>query len=221
MYNNKIDIINLKNKINNLSKDINKIRNTLETSEIKIFDLTEKIEKNKEQILNKNRELDGIGSKTVNNNNKLKNINKSLEILSKDILKLRDDLTHLKVKKAKIQEILVNLSKEIKRHDEDYINYSKRFDVLKEYINTNFVEKENSVRKINENDILIKKQKEELVLLEEDAKVYENNRKKIKLEIENVEDKLELMAVDIAKKDEEIHRNEIIYTKQNNERKFL
>ena len=29
------------------------------------------------------------------------------------------------------------------------------------------------------------------------------------------------MAVDIAKKDEEIHRNEIIYTKQNNERKFL
>ena len=221
MYNNKIDIINLKNKINNLSKDINKIRNTLETSEIKIFDLTEKIEKNKEQILNKNRELDGIGSKTVNNNNKLKNINKSLEILSKDILKLRDDLTHLKVKKAKIQEILVNLSKEIKRHDEDYINYSKRCDVLKEYINTNFVEKENSVRKINENDILIKKQKEELVLLEEDAKVYENNRKKIKLEIENVEDKLELMAVDIAKKDEEIHRNEIIYTKQNNERKFL
>ena len=151
MYNNKIDIINLKNKINNLSKDINKIRNTLETSEVKIFDLTEKIEKNKEQILNKNRELDGIGSKTVNNNNKLKN----------------------------------------------------------------------SVRKINENDILIKKQKEELVLLEEDAKVYENNRKKIKLEIENVEDKLELMAVDIAKKDEEIHRNEIIYTKQNNERKFL
>ena len=221
MYNNKIDIINLKNKINNLSKDINKIRNTLETSEIKIFDLTEKIEKNKEQILNKNRELDGIGSKTVNNNNKLKNINKSLEILSKDILKLRDDLTHLKVKKAKIQEILVNLSKEIKRHDEDYINYSKRCDVLKEYINTNFVEKENSVRKINENDILIKKQKEELVLLEEDAKVYENNRKKIKLEIENVEDKLEIMAVDIAKKDEEIHRNEIIYTKQNNERKFL
>ena len=221
MYNNKIDIINLKNKINNLSKDINKIRNTLETSEVKIFDLTEKIEKNKEQILNKNRELDGIGSKTVNNNNKLKNINKSLEILSKDILKLRDDLTHLKVKKAKIQEILVNLSKEIKRHDEDYINYSKRCDVLKEYINTNFVEKENSVRKINENDILIKKQKEELVLLEEDAKVYENNRKKIKLEIENVEDKLELMAVDIAKKDEEIHRNEIIYTKQNNERKFL
>ena len=211
MYNNKIDIINL----------INKIRNTLETSEVKIFDLTEKIEKNKEQILNKNRELDGIGSKTVNNNNKLKNINKNLEILSKDILKLRDDLTHLKVKKAKIQEILVNLSKEIKRHDEDYINYSKRCDVLKEYINTNFVEKENSVRKINENDILIKKQKEELVLLEEDAKVYENNRKKIKLEIENVEDKLELMAVDIAKKDEEIHRNEIIYTKQNNERKFL
>ena len=221
MYNNKIDIINLKNKINNLSKDINKIRNTLETSEVKIFDLTEKIEKNKEQILNKNRELDGIGSKTVNNNNKLKNINKNLEILSKDILKLRDDLTHLKVKKAKIQEILVNLFKEIKRHDEDYINYSKRCDVLKEYINTNFVEKENSVRKINENDILIKKQKEELVLLEEDAKVYENNRKKIKLEIENVEDKLELMAVDIAKKDEEIHRNEIIYTKQNNERKFL
>ena len=53
------------------------------------------------------------------------------------------------------------------------------------------------------------------------AKLYENKRIRIKLEIENIEGNLELMAVDIAKKDEEIHRNEIIYTKQDNERKFL
>ena len=46
-------------------------------------------------------------------------INKNLEILSKDILELRDNLTHLKVKKAKIQEILVNLSKEIDNTDLD------------------------------------------------------------------------------------------------------
>ena len=221
IYNNKIESINLKNKINNLNEDISKTKNILEESKIKVSNLTEKIEKNKIQILNIGKELDTIKNKTVDNTNVLEEVNKKLQVLSKEILKSRENLTHLKVKKAKMQEVLSNLYRETKRYNEDYTNCLKKCDLLKEYIEKNSIEKENSLKKIDENNCSIKEEKEELILLEEDAKLYENKRIRIKLEIENIEGNLELMAVDIAKKDEEIHRNEIIYTKQDNERKFL
>ncbi|MDO4534719.1 MAG: chromosome segregation protein SMC [Clostridium perfringens] len=221
IYNSKIDNINLKNKINNLNEEINKTRNTFESSKIKVHDLKEKVEKNKISILDINNNLSLIKDERIDDDKLLREINFNIDNFSKKVLKLRDDITFVKVKRAKIQESLSNLLRDVKKCEEEYINSLKRCEVLKDYINKNSLEKGENLKKIEENNIFIKEAKEELILLEEDIKFFEDKRNKLKLEISNIEDNLELMAVNIAKKDEEIHRNEIIYTKQENERKLF
>ncbi len=221
IYNNKIDVINLKNKINNLNEEINKTKSTFESSRAKMQDLKNKIKKNKIDILDITNNLNLIKNKSVNNDKLLKKINLNIDNFSKKILNLREDITFVKVKKAKIQESLSSLSKNIKKCEEEHLASLKRCEVLRDYINKNSLEKEDNLKQIEANSAFIKKAKEDLLLLEEDTKLFESKRNNLKLEINNIEDSLELMAVNIAKKDEDIHRNEIIYTKQENERNLF
>lgn len=221
IYNSKIDAINLKNKINNLNEEINKTKNTLESSKIKAQDLKEKIEKNKISILDINNDLNLIKNKGIDEGKILENINFNIDNLSKKVFKLREDVTIIKVKRAKIQESLSSLLNSIKRYEEEALSSLKRCEELKNNISKNSLEKRENLKKIEGNNVFIKRAEEDLILLENETKAFQEDRNKLKLEITNIEDNLELMAVNIAKKDEEIHRNEIIYTKQENERKLF
>lgn len=221
IYNNKINIVNLNNKIDNLKREINKTKDTFNSSNIQINNLNEKINENNEEILKIKKDLELIYSKGIDDNKYLEEINLALGTLSQEILKERENLTSFKVKKAKVQETLTNLLRDIKRYEEEYENCLDRCNFLKESIYKNSIEKEENINKIEKNNNIIKEEQEKLILLEKDAKDYEDKRKQAKIEVESIEDSLEGITINIAKKEQEIYRNQLVYEKQQNERKFL
>ena len=81
--------------------------------------------------------------------------------------------------------------------------------------------KEESKKEIVLCEKFIKEEEVNIITLEENFKSFELKKGKLKETISSAENILEVLSVEIAKKEEEVHKNDITYTKQENEKNIL
>ncbi|MGL4451581.1 MAG: chromosome segregation protein SMC [Sarcina sp.] len=213
IHKNELEIINIKSEIKRLTDEIfnlkttsKNITNEKESAKSKINSIISEIE----VLVKKYSKIQEVGT---DNKAIIENLEKEVVLLASDREKIEKDVISLKVKYASLKENIESKNKDILRMKSDLVEIEKIIKDIDKYS----VNSENSIKE-NREAILVKKnfinfEEEKLLGLEEKTKEFEVYRAKIKEKINKLEGIVENLTLFIAKKDEEIHKHKIIYTK--------
>lgn len=219
MHKSEFAIMNIKNEIKKFSEDIFNAK-----TNSKNLTLEYEAEKNKESKLVETLEEVRVKILTLDNkgdNSKMKIENISLEI--EKLLEIRVEIeknaTNFKIENASLKENLENKYKNILRLKGD----QKELEVA---INTHMKYKDESLKSLDEskenilsNNNFIVFEEEKLERLEEKTKDFDIYRAKLKDKLVKIEGIVEDLTLSIAKKDEEVHKHQIIYTRFESDKK--
>ena len=208
-----LDIINIKSEVKRLTDEIFNLKISIKN----IADEKEIAETKVENIISELEDLTKKYSKIkeVGTDNKV--VIERLENEVKDLIEKREqiekDVTFLKVKYASLKENTESKNKDMLRTKSDIKEIEN---VITNIIKYN-LDSENSIKE-NKDIILSKKnfinfEEEKLLGLEEKTKEFEAYRAKLKEKINKLEGIVETLTLSVAKKEEEIHRHKIVYTK--------
>ncbi|MPQ42385.1 chromosome segregation protein SMC, partial [Clostridium tarantellae] len=218
VYKNNLLTVDINNKIKSIENDIIKIKKDSEKLQGQLKNYNKKSKENYEQINFIEKKIKELENKDIKNKEEVKELELITKELSYKLNKIKENNVDFKIKKAKTHEIIENKEKDIKRVlVEERLLQKKIIELEKEILKNEENEKE-SYDSIENNKNFIEKEKINLILLEEKAKEYDIKKINIKEKLNSLESSLEILTVEIAKKDNEIHKNEIIYTKQDNEK---
>ncbi|SHJ54574.1 condensin subunit Smc [Clostridium cavendishii DSM 21758] len=208
-----IELTKLESEIANINKEKSSLANNIEISKKDIELSSERLGKLKNDLAENNEKLEAATKKQK----EIRETIISLENYMKegsDFLKTNQEkLTSLKVNKAKLDEYVLSKKNELLRAEKDIEDNEVR---LKE-IAVNIV---NNEKLIEENHCKIDKYNEEIEATklalketEELFKEYEVNKIKLKEDIKSISSELEFLRLEIGKKEEEVHKQDIVYTK--------
>ena len=127
----------------------------------------------------------------------------------------------MKINKAKLQEVIEGREKEANRINSSIEEVENKLINITKYLEEIKVNKEESKKEIVLCEKFIKEEEVNIITLEENFKSFELKKGKLKEAISSAENILEVLSVEIAKKEEEVHKNDITYTKQENEKNIL
>ena len=208
-----LDIINIKSEVKhladeifNLKTDIKNVINEQEIAKTKAKNIMNELE----ELTKKYSKIKEIGT---DNKVIIERLENELKSLIEEREQIEKDVTFVKVKYASLKENIESKNKDILRMKSEITDVEKVIsDTIKYNLNS-----ENSIKE-NKDIILSKKnfinfEEERLSRLEEKTKEFEAYRAKIKEKIDKLEGIAEMLTLSIAKKEEEIHRHKIIYTK--------
>ncbi|WP_297519429.1 chromosome segregation protein SMC [uncultured Clostridium sp.] len=213
-----LDIINIKSEVKRLLDEMFNLKTGIKN-------ITSEVESIKSKCVNITTELEELTGeyskvKDVGSNNKVI-IDKLLIEVEELIAKKEDkekETTSLKVKFASVKENADGKSKNILRMKNEVID----IEIFIEKINKINEETQLDIKK-NTDRVIAKKsfinfEEEKLLGLEEKSKEFEAYRAKIKEKINKLEGIIEELTLIIAKKEEELHRHKIIYTKHESDK---
>ena len=213
-----LDIINIKSEVKRLLDEMFNLKTGIKN-------ITSEVESIKSKCVNITTELEELTGeyskvKDVGSNNKVI-IDKLLIEVEELIAKKEDkekETTSLKVKFASVKENADGKSKNILRMKNEVID----IEIFIEKINKINEETQLDIKK-NTDRVIAKKsfinfEEEKLLGLEEKSKEFESYRAKIKEKINKLEGIIEELTLIIAKKEEELHRHKIIYTKHESDK---
>lgn len=213
-----LECVDIKNKINNLENEIINITNSFRNLEIELKAKNEKWEKLEQELKTVIIEIKESEEKEINNHKTIGIINLDIKDINIKIINTRNNSTELRVKKAQLDEFIENKVKDLRRNKSEIEEITQKLSSLNDFLEKNLNTKIKSKEKIKNNYILIDNEKNALLLLEEKAKKYELEKGKIKEGLAKIESDLETLTIEITKNDSEIHKLELIYTKQENEK---
>ncbi|MFD3156535.1 chromosome segregation protein SMC [Haloimpatiens sp. FM7330] len=177
---------------NSIKYELNKKNMDMKQSEEKLIKLKQYEKDNHKQITNLECTL----------KNKLVNI---------DVFK--ENLTELKIKKAQIDEIVVNKINELKRITKDIENSLKKVEILKKDLNQSKLNHEESINKINSNKIKVKDILDYLKQMSKSFEEKEVERIKMKEYIHKNKENLEELNIAISEIDKSVYKLKITLTK--------
>lgn len=213
IYSKNIDITKLAEKINNINSENIKLKKSIDISKKEIENMISNMDNIKFEFENKKDELKNFDTKQNRNNEEIIDLEKELEDKSKNIDALREKLTDIKVKKAKIHESLLNKSGSIEKLNEDINELNDKIKVLKSEIEIFENNIEKSYEKINKNKVDIELAKKEMEKLNEKIEGLGIKQIKIKESVKASNSESESLTLDINKKEEEFHKLELNVTK--------
>nr|WP_242862426.1 chromosome segregation protein SMC [Clostridium massiliamazoniense] len=221
IYDKDIEILNIENEIKRIEVEIVNIKtssksleNELKTSNNRVIEIREEINKIDKRIHDTNE-------KELGNKIAIEDLDKELKELKENLLKLKEEETVLRVKNAQLEEFVLNRSKELKRREIEITEIKTNMERLESSIEEANNSIKDSKSKITENNNFINREESNIIDLESKSKEYDLEKSKIKKNIEISEGHIEGLTLELAKKEEEFHKNEIVYTRQESEMKNL
>ncbi|MGL4655050.1 MAG: chromosome segregation protein SMC, partial [Sarcina sp.] len=231
------DSISLENSIEALKT----LENDIHKKELDIINIKSEVKRLTDEIFNLKTGIKNLTIEKDSAKTKLNNIKNEIEILSKKyskakaigtdnkviIEKLEVEIDNLNLKKEEIEKVVTSLKvkyaslkENTESKNKDILRMKSELIDIENYIKDINKYSDNSEKSISENKeaILAKKnfinfEEEKLLGLEEKTKEFEAYRAKIKEKINKLEGIVETLTLSVAKKEEEIHRHKIIYTK--------
>ncbi|MCR3759332.1 chromosome segregation protein SMC [Clostridium felsineum] len=217
----KIELTKIRERLNSIASESEKLNKSYKTSIGEISFIKEKIDdyfKNLElkEVENKNLKL-----KENNNNNLIDELEKKLQDENSKVIVLNEETMAMKLDKAKNDEVIMSLTREIDRYTAEMKSIENKKINLKIEID-NF---ENQVKtlknKIEENNNKVIDIKRIIDKLEESFKDSEFEREKLKKDIENKRNNLQEINLVLEKLETENHRYEINLAKSETESENL
>ncbi|URZ16175.1 chromosome segregation protein SMC [Clostridium felsineum] len=217
----KIELTKIRERLNSIASESEKLNKSYKTSIGEISFIKEKIDdyfKNLElkEVENKNLKL-----KENNNNNLIDELEKKLQDENSKVIVLNEETMAMKLDKAKNDEVIMSLTREIDRYTAEMKSIENKKINLKIEID-NF---ENQVKtlknKIEENNNKVIDIKRIIDKLEESFKDSEFERGKLKKDIENKRNNLQEINLVLEKLETENHRYEINLAKSETESENL
>ncbi|WP_297435109.1 chromosome segregation protein SMC [uncultured Clostridium sp.] len=211
--NNEIEVLNLSNEVKKVSSDLFNIRISsknliLENSNIESKVELLVIELNSLEIkYNKIQRIDNVSEVL------LKDLSDEVYDLIKNKEKLDNDIMNIKIKLVEFNEFIDSKNKVIIRNDNDVTEINKQIGEIICEKNASINKKETSNNKIIESSSFINYEGEKLLSFDNKAKDFEIYRAKMKEKLNKIESDVELLTLSIAKNEEEIHKNKIVYTR--------
>ncbi|WP_300350326.1 chromosome segregation protein SMC [Clostridium sp.] len=221
IYEKNLDLADLNNKIKNVNDETFKIKNSIKSLDLELKDIDIRKAKIEKEIEVVNEKILKVEDKGVSNSEKVKVLEKECSELSRLLSKKGEKLTNMKINKAKLKEVIDGREKEASRIKSSIEEIEGKIISIIKYLENIKSNKEESNKEIALCETFVKSEEENLLSLEENFKAFELKKGKIKEDINFVENSLEVLSVEIAKKDEEVHRNDITFTKQENEKNIL
>ncbi|URZ00784.1 chromosome segregation protein SMC [Clostridium felsineum] len=217
----KIELTKIRERLNSIASESEKLNKSYKTSIGEISFIKEKIDdyfKNLElkEVENKNLKL-----KENNNNDLIDELEKKLQDENSKVIVLNEETMAMKLDKAKNDEVIMSLTREIDRYTAEMKSIENKKTNLKIEID-NF---ENQVKtlknKIEENNNKVIDIKRIIDKLEESFKDSEFERGKLKKDIENKRNNLQEINLVLEKLETENHRYEINLAKSETESENL
>ena len=211
--NNEIEVLSLSNEVKKVSSDLFNIRISsknliLENSNIESKVELLVVELNSLEIkYNKIQRIDNVSEVL------LKDLSDEIYDLIKNKEKLDNDIMNIKIKLVEFNEFIDSKNKVIIRNDNDIIGINKQIGKIICEKNDIIKKKEISNNKIIESSSFINYEGEKLLSFDNKAKDFEIYRAKMKEKLNKIESDVELLTLSIAKNEEEIHKNKIVYTR--------
>lgn len=221
IYEKNLGLADLNNKIKNVNDETFKIKNSIKSLELELKDTDSRKVKIEKEIELVSEKISQVENKEVTNSQRIKELEKKCEELSKTLSKHKDRLTNMKINKAKLQEVIEGREKEASRINSSIEEIENKIINITKYLEEIKSNKEESKKEITLCEKFIKDEEGNILTLEENFKSFELKKGKLKETINLVENAIEVLSVEIAKKEEEVHKNDITYTKQENEKNIL
>ena len=221
IYEKNLDLADLNNKLKNVNDEIFKIKNSIKNLDLDFKDTSLRRDKILKEIEDIEEKLIDLNEKEESSLKFSEKLDKERESLLIELNKDKDNLTLKKISTAKIKEAIDGKEKEIKRITLSLDEVEKKIESLNLTLKNTEKNKEKSKKDITSFKEFINNEKEKVISFEEKFKAFEIQRGKIKEDIVLCENKLEELSVYIAKREEDIHKNDIIYTRQENEKNIL
>ncbi len=221
IYYNNIEITKFTGKLNAIKEDSQRLKNSLNISREEIKLTKGKIKGIEDNIDISQKQLEELKFKKDLNHNDIKKCEDFLQNEEANMKNIKDKLIEYKIEKAKLDEMLVSIKKELHSMNINITNLSYENKNINKGNNEDIIniEKFESNIKINENSI--KDVNIHLENLEKTFKKYEIERIKLKEELEKNKNKEENLALVLVKKEDEVHRQDIQKTRYITERDNL
>lgn len=219
IYEGELTIININNEIKRLSEDVFNAK-----INSKNLGLENDAEKNKEkkllESLNEVKEkILTLNNKGDNSKIKIENISSEIEILLYSKAEIEKNATKFKVENAGLKENLENKSNNIIRLNGEKNELEIAIKTHVKYKDESLKYLEESKSNILSDNNFIVFEEEKLEKLEEKTKDFDLYRAKLKEKLVKIEGIVEDLTLSIVKKDEEIHKHQIIYTRFESDKK--
>lgn len=221
IYEKNLQLADLNNKIKNVNDETFKIKNSIKSLELELKDTDSRKAKIEKEIELVSEKISQVENEGVTNSQRIKELEKKCEELSKTLSKHKDRLTNMKINKAKLQEVIEGREKEAARINSSIEEIENKIVNITKYLEEIKSNKEESKKEITLCEKFIKDEEGNILTLEEHFRSFELKKGKLKENINLVENAIEVLSVEIAKKEEEVHKNDITYTKQENEKNIL
>ncbi|WP_055667845.1 chromosome segregation protein SMC [Desnuesiella massiliensis] len=210
---NNIEITKLQSKISSIEIENNKLNKNLETSENEIEAINIKISNNLNIIRVKVEEIEGLIGEESENKNRSREIEVELKNIQEAIKFEKENLLQLKIKKAQVDETVSNRIRDLER-------ISNELEEIFTSISTTEEKNNADMSMIEEYTIKIKSNEEEMKNIEkfiEDIKIsFEKNeviRIALKESVKSLDNEIENLSLTSQKKDEELHKLNILNTR--------
>lgn len=221
VYNQNIEITKLQGKITSIESENEKIKQSLNISNIEIGNIKNEKEKCEKDVLNKSEQYNIFKQKEEDN---IKNINEleiKLEGRIEEISSNRETLTNLKINRAQMNESISNKRNELQRISNEVFNIENKCKQYENELSSNNSDKENSTLKIISFSEKIEELKKYFENQDEIFQQSEIKRISIKDNIKLCRDKADEVMLLLSRKEEEMHRHEINLARMNTEKEGL
>lgn len=213
IYSNNIDITKLEGKISNINSENLKLEKNIDISKKEIDNIILDAAGIKSELENKKNELKDFDIKQNKNNEEIIILEKELQGKNKRIDYLREKLTDIKIKKAKVHEGLLNKSSSIEKLNKDIDEMNGKIQNLKTEIEVFKNNIDEYYKKIEKNKLNIESIEKEREMSNKKIEELNLNEIKIKEDIKVSDSESQSLELEINKKEEEFHNLELNLTK--------
>jgi chromosome segregation protein len=216
-----IELTKLESKITSIVEETERLKLNYKTSKDEIDNLEKSIYENETMIFSKEEEVKLLTEQEQINEKAMDICDNIIKTKQEELKSIKDDYMLLKIKKAQVDESVLNkikelerMSKELESSSEIKSNYIKEIDEATENLKLNKIEIENT----NKNIESMASQIEEM-----EVKFNEYDVSKIELreKIKKFTDNIEEFNLILSKKEEEKHKSELSQAKQEAEKEAL
>ena len=213
-----IDITRLESEVRALENESLKLKNSLEVSKKEISLNQESLSKLKDQILKKKEQLNLLQDTKDKNNERIIIIQKDLSERKEAFDNVKDKNIHIKIEKAKLDEIVYSRQSDVKRKEKEEKEKEDRIFSLKK----DNEEKNNNVnylrRLIEDKTVFISKVNKRLSELEDVFKSDEALRIRLKDKLKIKDGESNIIIEEVRVLENELNKKEISFAKLESER---
>lgn len=208
-----IEITKIQGRISAIEAENEKLNNNYNVSNKEISVLDSKFSEASEDLAKEEKRLEVLKVKEAQLALDIENMDNTIKLKNNEEIKLNDELTTLKIEKAKYEEILSSKTRETKRIDGELSDLNEKKNELEEEIRVEHTNTENYKIKLKDNEIKIKEIKEFIIDMDKIFESKEIEKIQIKNEVKLYGDKLEEINLTLKNTEEVKHKNEVSLAK--------